>query len=220
MVELARVAGIDPKRFYVGADFTGADLRGQDLSGLDLTGATLDDCILDAKTIIEPQFDPRRAEGVHRRSVTIPRNLGVILRIFENESFYSYSGWAIKRLLEIHYRQSNPTESARWLEVLKESPSFRALIDQQGAQRYSLKLDDRFYQAALEGYNAIGSTAKSLRMAVFVGAMKFWNVQPHDLVELESIIDVFDKIALNSGTRQLLNNLRLGWMERRPAILL
>jgi hypothetical protein len=57
---LALLCRIDPKQFYAGVDLSKTDLRGQDLRGLDFTGSKLEGALIDEKTLIDPEFDPRR----------------------------------------------------------------------------------------------------------------------------------------------------------------
>lgn len=79
--ELAKIAGYDPKEFYIGQSLAGCDLRGQDLRGMIFEGCDLEKAILDRSTRIDEVFDPRVDKtGVKLVSIKIPTDLnGLIL---------------------------------------------------------------------------------------------------------------------------------------------
>ena len=55
-VELAKIAGCDPKVFFRGATFNGVDLKGLDLRGVDLTGANFEGVIADLTTLADDEY--------------------------------------------------------------------------------------------------------------------------------------------------------------------
>ena len=55
--ELCRIAGGDPKSFYVGSDFRHADLCGVDLRGFDLRNSDFTNARFDHNTRVDSQFD-------------------------------------------------------------------------------------------------------------------------------------------------------------------
>jgi hypothetical protein len=57
--ELAVLSGIDPRYCYAHQDLSGCDLRGQDLTDMQFPGCNLENAVIDDKTIIDPEFDPR-----------------------------------------------------------------------------------------------------------------------------------------------------------------
>jgi hypothetical protein len=58
LIQLAVIAGCNPKDFYVGADLRGVDIRGQDLTKLDLTGADFSGVVYDEYTKVDPVYVP------------------------------------------------------------------------------------------------------------------------------------------------------------------
>jgi hypothetical protein len=56
--DLAKLAGGDPRTFYIGANLDGADLSGQDLRGMTFSNFNVDKVKIDSKTKLDPKYLP------------------------------------------------------------------------------------------------------------------------------------------------------------------
>lgn len=96
---LASIAGVDPTYIYRYSDLSKCDLRGQDLRGLDLTGANLQGALIDTRTKIDPDFDPRIKDRQYIR-VRANRILIGIINSQASYHHYTYAIWYAKNMCE------------------------------------------------------------------------------------------------------------------------
>ena len=143
LIELARVAGLDPQNLYAHQDLSGCDLRGQDLRGLNLEGCNIDRALIDPATKIDSQFDPRfEFDYDDYIYFSISREMNTAVLNFMGETGYTYAAWAHKNLFERGMRQ---IRLGRW-------DFYRNAIN-----------GNRFLLSALKSPNSQGVTIRILR---------------------------------------------------------
>jgi hypothetical protein len=213
LIAMAKAAKVPSRYLFQGANFNGVDLRGQDLSSLDLTGADFTGALLDSSTIFSQQFDPRLDDDFTRRTIRLPRNLYICVRIFEAEAGYVYTGWAIKHLIERSYfnlHQIGLTQ--RWSDWYSQSLSAQNLVSQQGGHPFSLKLKRDRYEYLSNIFRHVGGSSKGIRLAILVGVFSYWNVPP-ERIGSNSILEFMQKINKRPKTDAALLSLARGWQE-------
>lgn len=140
--ELARIAGADPVTFYRGADLSKADLSGQDLRGLDFTHANLRGAVLDDLTRIDPEFYPYDNDEPIIKKVRLSPQLMDAVYAYEEEVNYSYTGAALRSLVESAHRNSILPIDSFWMRLINDNPYFRSVVDsdQPGALYHRINL--------------------------------------------------------------------------------
>ena len=212
--ELAEIAGFNPKHFYRGVSLSGADLRGQDLSDLDLSGCDMTGVLTDRATKFSIESDPNAAGDYTRRSIKLSRNLYMLVRVFESELSYVYTGWAIKRAIERSFHGLKEIRYSQvWLDWLAKSESARQVVDHGypgGVYTYSLKIKTEHYHSLLKAYRSLGSSNKALRMAILVGIFDFWNAGPEAIAET-NILDFMKNLKKRPAAEATLLSLEKTW---------
>jgi hypothetical protein len=217
LVDLAKAAGVSPVRLYRNLNFSGVDLRNQDLRGLDLTGADLHSAIIDDRTLIDDDFDPRLDNTYTRRTISVPRNLYICLRIYEADTNYLYTGWAIKSLLE-HSREETSFlgRSSIWTDWISKNRSAQFMVSQQGGRPHSLKIKRDVYEEAVGSFGHLGGRTKAMRVAILVGMFHYWNVEPKDIGSIH-ILDFLESVTKSPRANDVLQSLSRGWIEERQS---
>ena len=99
--DLASIAGEDWRILYRYQSLAGCDLRGQDLTGMDLTGCEIDKALIDQRTAIDVEFDPRPNIRTGYYHVSLPRILNKAILSFASERHYVYTAWAINNKISM-----------------------------------------------------------------------------------------------------------------------
>ena len=213
LVALARIAGVNSADFYSHVSLAGVDVRGQDLTSLDLTGCDIASAIMDKATLIAPAFDPRISPDFVRRSIRIPRNLYICIRVFETDANYVYTGWAIKRIIENSYVATVAHNvGRRWTDWLLTSESGQRLISQSGGHTYSLKIRSEYYDRLADSYRHVGGVSKSIRFALLIGLFQHWNAKPEQIGD-GSILEFLQKVRKRPSADAKLLSLAKNWVE-------
>ncbi|MCW4461960.1 pentapeptide repeat-containing protein [Sphingomonas sp. BT-65] len=217
LVELAKAAGVSPIRLYRNLNFAGVDLRNQDLRGLDLTGADLHSAIIDDHTLIDEHFDPRLDATYTRRTVSVPRNLYICLRIYEADTSYLYTGWAIKSLLEWSKKETSFLgRSSIWTDWFYRNKSAQFIVSQQSGRPHSLKIKRDVYEEAVGSFGHLGGRTKAMRIAILVGMFHYWNVEPKD-IGATPVLDFLKSVTKSPRADEVLRSLSRGWVEERQS---
>ncbi|KCZ84461.1 putative low-complexity protein [Hyphomonas adhaerens MHS-3] len=122
-LELAKVAGCDPKQFFRGASFQGVDVRGLDLSAMDLTGADFTGIVADMST---------KAPKEHLTEIREKAFLSLFFSlepvVTEKNYFDHYADLELIRQFAEELRIGVPEVVSRYFQ--DEEPEFRSLTTQ------------------------------------------------------------------------------------------
>lgn len=210
---MAKAANVPAKFLYRGVNLTGVDIRGQNLADLDLTGADLSNAIMDRSTLIDPKYDPRLELGSIRRTIRLPRNLYICVRVLEAELNYIYTGWAIKWLIEAGYRESiGSGQTAAWTNWYAASASAQNLMSQHGGNDYSLKINLSHYEYLSDSYRHLGGVSKAIRFSILIGMFYYWNADSED-VGSGNILEFLQRVQKRTKADATLLSLARNWQE-------
>lgn len=127
--ELAEMANCDWRTLYRGQSLAGCHLEGQDLRGMDLSGCDIELAKIDDKTLLDPQFDPRKDELDRYRTFFVPTEVDEYVRKFASAESYIYIAWAYKNLFERFYYGKIYSDSEGLLEEVLGNSSLAKLSD-------------------------------------------------------------------------------------------
>ena len=126
--DLAAIAGEDWRILYRYQSLAGCDLRGQDLTGMDLTGCEIDKALIDQRTAIDVEFDPRPNIRTGYYHVSLPRILNKAILSFASERHYVYTAWAYKALIERFANITNYNSIDDLEEKIRSNPVIEDLV--------------------------------------------------------------------------------------------
>jgi Pentapeptide repeats (8 copies) len=131
IINLAKIANVDPTDIYRYADLSQCDLRGQDLRGIDLTGAILEGALLDSSTKLDTAFDPILNSKDY---ISFPINARLVRYINSEAHYagYTYAVWYVKFLFEMMY---NVKLSKHFISIMDE------LYDIHSDNFYSISIE-------------------------------------------------------------------------------
>lgn len=132
---LSSVAGADWRTLFRYQSLAGCDLRGQDLTGMDLTGCDLDQAILDERTAIDAEFDPRSDIKTGYYQISIPGLLNDAILNFSDHKNYVYTAWAYKALIERFCKLSRYNSIDEFEAKLHTNPDVRSLALSKSGQK-------------------------------------------------------------------------------------
>ena len=149
IINLAKLANIEPADLYQHIDLSQCVLRGQDLRNLDFTGSVIEGALINTSTKIDPKFDPRsNSKGYF----FFPINARLVryINTEAHQASYSYAVWYAKYLFEMLYN-------------VKLNNQFKELLN----EFYELNTE-KFYSISTERY-----TKKSIQIQ---NSIKNWIV--------------------------------------------
>lgn len=132
--ELAALAGEDWRVLYRHQSLAGCNLEGQDLRGLDLTGCHIDKAKIDAKTLIDPQFDPRPSNYPVLRNFRFHQLIDDSMTRYAKKANYFYLAWAYKSIMQraSHYYKINQDKGL--FEAIQKSENLKILSMKRSGQ--------------------------------------------------------------------------------------
>lgn len=205
LLELARLAGVDPTNLYTNQSLAGCDLRGQDLRGLNLDGCEIDRAILDGATRIDPAFDPRfQYDHDDYLYFSISKDINTAILNFMNETGYRYAAWAHKSLFERGVRQIKLKRFHFYHDIIKGNRFLVSALNVKSSQKIDIRI--LLYSSGIRNLTDLLDQRldeKDLRIIILVGLLcrkirylddkDFSDVPinvfyPHRLIKVDEII--------------------------------
>jgi len=189
--ELAEIAGYDPKEFYKHQDLSQCDLRGQDLRGLDFTGCNIEFSKIDGRTLIDPQFDPRKSSK-KVRYLELDQKLVDLIDRFDWRKTFASRGWFIRFLSDVALHALTE-DRANWKRTVHQSDDLRALFTSKAAREKSSRMDllinDLAYERAYVDSIELGGRSPAVTYLICIGICKLIGYDPkHDKATVQLAI--------------------------------
>jgi hypothetical protein len=136
IINLAKLANVDPTDLYQHIDLSQCDLRGQDLRTIDFTGSLIEGALLDTSTKLDPKFDPRSNSKSY---FFFPINARLVRYINSeaHQASYSYAIWYAKYLFEMLYNVKSNNQFKELLNDLYEldTENFYSITTERNVKR-------------------------------------------------------------------------------------
>jgi Pentapeptide repeats (8 copies) len=169
--KLAQIAGYDPKTYYKYQDLSGCDLRGQNLTGMDFSNCKLDQAIIDEKTIIDQEFDPRiKYENPIQLKVRISSDLNTLVLHYMQSKNLKNRDTTYHRLLREGYECICSKRFNFYSDIIDKNFNLSELLKIKKTSSLEIKLNFDF-RLINEVMNKYGE-AKSLNRIILVSLIR------------------------------------------------
>ena len=188
LIELAELAGANPRTVYRFADLSKCDLRGQDLRGIDFTGSIIEGAVIDESTKIDPEFDFRNNRKEYFEFL-INRDLNYLLNLDAENSSYTYNIWHVKYLMESAYKLREANKFIEFCHRVCESKHIRKYYDctiKSQCLSKSIQLQDYMFPEIMESFSMFDEVERV--SGVLVSIMLYIRKAKHSVSDLESVL--------------------------------